>query len=162
MKFGDLALGNPPPPKEDPCMALCRDFADLFGDRLLELRLQASAQKTGEAKGVASKKFGRKPKRPTEFVEYAANLWRTERHDTREELIQIGEKLDTTRYLPPCEYLQEAWAKQVCEYNRNHSRSNNARPITNWAELAANRKLSTGMRRMFYALKPALTRLSDK
>jgi hypothetical protein len=106
-------------------IALHCDFLTLFEDRL-GVEVQAD-----------SKKPGRRPKRPREFVDLAGNLWlkRDKAEAKITQLRKIAAELDQD-WIPPDRYLEGEWATELRTYNSRNSHSK-AGPVKTWSDLVA-------------------------
>jgi hypothetical protein len=126
---------------------------------LPELNLQLSAgayPPPVQESAIAPKrsKPGRYPKLPQDFVVCAATLWRGVLHDSHskvsnDQLRQIAHALDAAMHLPPSDYLEGKYAREIKEFNSRHSKSK-TRPILTWSDLVGHQDKDhlQGMRRL--------------
>jgi hypothetical protein len=103
-------------------------------EALAILREGAETEKTTRP----SKRLGRTPTLPPEFVNLAGTLWLT--RDTAEpktaQLRKIAALLDAKGWGPPAKYLEGEWAEKLKTYNSHHSTSK-AGAVKTWAQLVA-------------------------
>ncbi len=98
---------------------------------------------------------GPRSKRSESFVFCAGALWRTaiSKSGSRvpfAELSEIASKLDTANHLPPADYLEGKYAREVKDFNRCHSNSTKIGPLRTWSQLVSNADKDHlhGMRRL--------------
>jgi len=103
---------------------------------------------------LPSRKPGRVPRLTRDFVDFAGKLWLEARRHSRakvstEQLRQISSKLDAKGYLPPAEYLEGNYAKELRVFNSRHSNSKTG-AIKTWSGLVslADKDHLRGMRRL--------------
>jgi hypothetical protein len=101
-----------------------------------------------------SKKPGRRPRFAQDFVDCAGPLWsgatiHSGGKVSTEQLRQIASNLDAKGYLPPAEYLEGNYAKELKVFNSRHSNSK-AGAIKTWSELVSydDKDHLRGMRRL--------------
>ena len=107
---------------------------------------------------------GRKPRLPREFVVCAGSLWRTAKLNSRTyvsvgRLRDIASVLDAAGYLPPADYLEGKYAKEVKEFNSRNSHSKIG-PLLTWSKLVSNADKDhiQGMRRLLSRCAETLDR----
>jgi hypothetical protein len=98
---------------------------------------------------------GPRSKRSESFVFCAGTLWRTaiSKSGSRvpvAELSEIASKLDAANHLPPADYLEGKYAREVKDFNRRHSNSTKIGPLRTWSQLVSNADKDhlQGMRRL--------------
>jgi hypothetical protein len=103
-------------------------------EALAMLRQGAETEKTTRP----SKKLGRTPKLPLEFVNFVGTLWlerdRGEAKTTQYRKIALA--IDAKGWGPPAKYLEGEWAEKLNTYNSHHSNSKPG-PVKTWAQLVA-------------------------
>lgn len=81
---------------------------------------------------------GRPSKRSADFCARAGELWAEALKDGRKvsdaQLAQIASALDDSKFVPPANYLEESFAREVRDYNTRHSNSKRG-PIKTWGKL---------------------------
>jgi len=99
-------------------------------------------------------KPGRSPKLSQDFVVCAGALWRGALPDSHskvsnDQLRQIAHALDAARHLPPSDYLEGKYAREIKEFNSRHAKSK-TRPILTWSDLVCHEDKDhlQGMRRL--------------
>jgi hypothetical protein len=102
----------------------------------------------------ASKKPGRRPRLAPDFMDLAGRLWLVATHGGSHkvsigQLQQIASNLDAQGYLPPAEYLEGRYAKELRVFNSRHSNSR-VGAIKTWSELVRleDKDHLRGMRRL--------------
>lgn len=104
---------------------------------------------------LPSKTPGRRPKLAQHFVDFAGTLWSAATQDSgdskvsTEQLRQIASKLDAQGYLPPADYLEGHYAKELRVFNSRHSNSKLG-IISTWSGLVSldDKDHLRGMRRL--------------
>jgi hypothetical protein len=85
-------------------------------------------------------KQGRRERLPRAFTSFAAGLWIQKQNPagrvSPDDLIWVGEQLDSKSYTPPAKYLQPKGARELRDYNSKHAGSKSCGPILCWSELA--------------------------
>ena len=102
-----------------------------------------------------SQKLGRPQKLKTEFTGLAGNLWRaamqlaSRKRVSNQQLADIALRLDEEGYVPPGDYLEPSYARQVKAYNSRNSHSK-VGPVKTWSQLIslADKDHLRGMRRL--------------
>jgi len=97
---------------------------------------------------------GRPPRLAPDFVDFAGALWSEATlhghvNASAEQLRQIASKLDANGYLPPAEYLEGRYAKELRAFNSRHSNAN-VGVIRTWSHLVSldDKDHLRGMRRL--------------
>jgi hypothetical protein len=105
-------------------------------------------------KEIRSKRPGRAPRLPSNFIAVAGGAWLAERQSgqarvTHERLRRIALQLDEQGYHPPANYLEKICAEELRSYNSRNSTSK-AGPIKTWIRLVDNSDKDhlRGMRRL--------------
>jgi hypothetical protein len=108
----------------------------------------------GQRVGPIMGKPGRRARLDRHFVEFAGTLWQKAASDNDsnvpvDKLLQIASALDLAGYLPPSEYLEGKYAKELKAFNSRNSNSKIG-PIKTWSELVVrgDKDLLRGMRRL--------------
>ena len=109
------------------------------------------------AEEYALAKSGRRPRLGHDFVSFAGNLWLEAKQSvgtkvckvSNEQLRQIGCELDAKGYVPPAEYLEGNYAKELKVFNSGHSNSKMG-AIKTWSQLVSldDKDQVRGMRRL--------------
>jgi hypothetical protein len=116
---------------------------------------KAIALPSSSPRKPGSKKSGRVPRLTCDFVGFAARLWLEATRDSGQakvsikQLTQIGSKLDEKGYVPPADYLEGRYAKELKAFNSRNSNSKTG-AIQTWSRLVslADKDHLRGMRRM--------------
>ena len=116
---------------------------------------KAIALPSSSPRKPGSKKSGRVPRLACDFVGFAARLWLEATRDSGQakvsikQLAQIGSKLDEKGYVPPADYLEGRYAKELKAFNSRNSNSKTG-AIQTWSRLVslADKDHLRGMRRM--------------
>jgi hypothetical protein len=100
------------------------------------------------------KKPGRSPRVAQNFVVLAGTLWRKALSDSRtkvshDQLRQIASELDAARHLPPTDYLEGKYARELRAFNSRNSNSKTG-PLLTWSKLVihGDKDHLQGMRRL--------------
>jgi len=108
----------------------------------------------GSHSGSSKKKPGRRPKLARPFLERAGTLWQDAILDGHsnvsiDKLRQIACALDAGNYLPPSEYLEGKYARELKEFNSRNSNSKIG-PVKTWSQLVSlhDKSILYGMRRL--------------
>jgi hypothetical protein len=121
-----------------------------------------NSQNVLEARGgISKKKPGRRAKLPRPFLERAGTLWQNASLDGQgnvsiDKLRQIASALDAANYLPPSEYLEGKYAKELKEFNSRNAHSKIG-PVTTWSKL-----LSLNDKDILYGMRRLLSRCAKK
>ena len=130
------------------------DLSDLLGT------LDRHTPVSEASPALNSRKFppntpGRRPRLAQHFVNFAGSLWLGATQESgggkvsTEQLRQIASKLDAQGYLPPAEYLEGHYARELRVFNSRHSNSKIG-IVSTWSGLVSldDKDHSRGMRRL--------------
>jgi hypothetical protein len=111
--------------------------------------------------GLNGGKPGRKPRLSQDFVVCAGTLWRTAilqsgTYVSVDRLREIASALDAAAHLPPADYLEGKYAKDVKQFNSRHSNSKTG-PLLTWSKL-----VSHGDKDHIQGMRRLLARCADK
>ncbi len=125
------------------------------------LRGENRQETPGSNHGRSIKKPGRPPRLGRSFVEYAGALRQEAISDSHrnvpiDKLRQIASALDAGNYLPPSEYLEGKYARELKEFNSRNSNSTIG-PIKTWSKL-----VSLGDNDILYGMRRLLSRCAQK
>ncbi|MGA3104621.1 MAG: hypothetical protein ABSD53_09090 [Terriglobales bacterium] len=125
------------------------------------LRGENRQETPGSNHGRSIKKPGRPPRLGRSFVEYAGALRQEAISDSHrnvpiDKLRQIASALDAGNYLPPSEYLEGKYARELKEFNSRNSNSTIG-PIKTWSKL-----VSLGDKDILYGMRRLLSRCAQK
>jgi len=102
-------------------------------------------------KAQGSKKRGRVPRLAREFLDFAGRLWLEVRHSpvSRNQLRQIASELDQKGFIPPADYLEGSYARELKLFNSRNSNSK-VGAIKTWTQLVTvgDKDHLRGMRRL--------------